>query len=85
MAMTRVLLEPIVMHLPAAGEGGVLQWGIGPLLRVAAIFVPKCSAVLGNLETHARTVQGSRGAGLNRVPIPRCAWRSAERQSERLL
>ena len=43
------------------------------------------SALLGNLEAHARAVQGSRRAGLGRVSIPWCARRSAEGQGERSL
>jgi hypothetical protein len=49
------------------------------------VFLPESSAMLGNLEAHARAVQGSRGAGLDRMPLPRCARWSAEGQGERSL
>ena len=41
--------------------------------------------VFGNLEAHPGVLQGSRGAGLDRVPVPwRARW-SAEGRGERLL
>jgi hypothetical protein len=41
------------------------------------------SALLGNLEAHARAVQGSRRDRLDCVPLPRCARWSAEGEGER--
>jgi hypothetical protein len=60
--------------------GNVTTGGRGPRKKrdqphEKGISLPKRSAVLGNLEAHGRTVQGSRGAGLERVSLPRCAWR----------
>ena len=65
------------------GGGAPRRKGNHPLeMRV---FLPKSSALFGNLDAHARAVQGSRGAGLDRVPFPRCARWSAEGQGERSL
>jgi hypothetical protein len=42
------------------------------------VFLPKSSALFGNLDAHARAMQDSRGAGLDRMPLPRCARWSAQ-------
>src|ERR1019366_762344 len=65
------------------GGGALRRKGNHP--HETGVFVPKSSALLGNVEAHAGAVQGSRSAGLDRVPIPRRARWGAERQGKRSL
>ena len=41
------------------------------------------AAVLGNLEADEEAVHGSRGAGLDRLPVSWGSWRRTERQTQR--
>src|SRR2546428_9028327 len=47
------------------------------------VFVPEGSALLSNLEAHARTVQSSCHAGLDCLPLPRSARRQTKGQTQR--
>ena len=49
------------------------------------LFVPKCTAVLGNLKAHTRAMQSSGCAGLDRLSFPWRARRCAKGQGQRLL
>src|SRR3981189_351043 len=49
------------------------------------LFVPKGVTVRGNLKAHARAMQSSRCAGLDRLSIPWRARRRAKGQGQRLL
>jgi hypothetical protein len=43
----------------------------------------KAPPLLGDLEAHARTVQGPCRAGLDRLPLPRSARRRTRREAQR--
>ena len=65
--------------------GGGAPWKIRSHPHETGVFLSNSSAVLGNLKTHARAVQGSRSAGLDRMPLPRRTRWSAEGQGKRIL
>jgi hypothetical protein len=46
--------------------------------RERRLSVSREPPMLSDLEAHSQALQGSRGERLDRVPLPRCARRSAE-------
>src|SRR5262249_15615364 len=64
----RLVISNLIAPWRTAGGA---PWKIRSHPHETGVFLSKSSAVLGNLEAHARAVPGSRGAGLDRVPLKR--------------
>src|SRR5258707_6292608 len=63
--------------------GGGAPSNIGRRPHEPDVCLPEGSPLLGDLEAHARTVQGPCRPGLDGLPLPRSARRRTKREAQR--
>src|SRR3982075_1200869 len=74
--------RPLSAMWRMGGRGSPKKWDQP---HEPGLFVPEGTTVCGNLKAHARAMQSSCCAGLDRLSISWRARRGAKRQGERLL